>query len=305
MRPSIALEKSTTRSCKEGRRQLNSESRKQEIRKLLGMSPAQLKRAAGDNLLVLDDIDLLHQHFAESIASEIRANNSQGRPTRLILPVGPVGQYPILAEIVKRERLSLKQCWFFMMDEQCDDDGVVLPDDHCLSFRKVFRDQFTSQVPRRLMLPARQLVFPDHRNVQTLADQIESLGGIDTTYGGIGIHGHIAYNEPEPGVSQSNPRLVYLNDFTRTINAIRSEIGGNLEGHPRKGITLGMRQLLGARRIRLYCRNGIALDWANTVLRLAVLGRPGDDYPVTYIRNHRDYVVVTDADTARSPRHVV
>ena len=35
-----------------------------------------------------------------------------------------------------------------------------------------------------------------------------------------------------------------------------------------------MRQILGARRIRLYCRNGIALDWANTVLRLALFGEP-------------------------------
>jgi len=138
-----------------------------------------------------------------------------------------------------------------------------------------------------------------------LRDKIESVGGIDTCYGGIGIHGHVAYNEPEPNVCDSDPRMVYLNDFTRTINAIRAEIGGNLEGHPRKGITLGMRQILGARRIRLYCRNGIALDWANTVLRLALFGQPGDDYPVTYIRNHRDYIVVTDGDTASKPKFVI
>jgi glucosamine-6-phosphate deaminase len=78
-----------------------------------------------------------------------------------------------------------------------------------------------------------------------------------------------------------------------------------LECYPRKGVTLGMRQILGAKRIRLYCRNGIALDWANTVLRLALFGTPGDDYPVTYIRDHQDYVIVTDEDTARSPAFVV
>ena len=68
---------------------------------------------------------------------------------------------------------------------------------------------------------------------------------------------------------------------------------------------LGMRQILGARRIRLYCRNGIPLDWANTVLRLAVLGKPGDDYPVTYVRDHNDYMVVTDEDTVRKPKFVI
>ncbi|HJN12927.1 MAG TPA: hypothetical protein QF564_29895 [Pirellulaceae bacterium] len=280
-------------------------TRQEEIRKLLKLSPAQMQKRAGQRLVVCSDIDALHQHFAESIAAEIKGNNSKNRQTKLILPVGPVGQYPILAEMINDQRISLKQCWFFMMDEHCDDNGITLSDDHPLSFRHTFNAMFSNCVKRNLMIPAKQLVFPDHRNVQTLKNRIESVGGIDTTYGGIGIHGHIAYNEPEPNVRESDPRLVYLNDFTRTINAIRAEIGGNLEGHPRKGVTLGMRQLLGAKRIRLYCRNGISLDWANTVLRLAVFGQPGDDYPVTYIRGHRNYVVVTDEDTARTPRFVL
>ncbi len=280
-------------------------TRQAEIRKLLKMSRKQMVDRAGKHLAILEDIDVLHQHFAESIADEIKANNARDRVTRLILPVGPIGQYPILADRVNTERISLKNCWFFMMDEHCDDNGIALPPDHPLSFRHTFDEAFVSRVRRKLMLPARQLIFPDHRNVQTLKSKIESVGGIDTCYGGIGVHGHVAYNEPEPNVRDSDPRLVYLNDFTRTINAIRAEIGGNLEGHPRKGITLGMRQILGARRIRLYCRNGIALDWANTVLRLALFGQPGDDYPVTYIRDHKDYVVVTDQRTAVRPRFVV
>ncbi|MCP4782616.1 MAG: hypothetical protein GY903_12315 [Fuerstiella sp.] len=280
-------------------------SRKDEIRKLLKLSPAQLQKRGGRKLVVLPDIDLLHQHFAESIAAEIQANNSKRRATKLILPVGPVGQYPILAKMINDQQINLKQCWFFMMDEHCDDNGVALSSEHPLSFRHTFNEQFASQVKRKLMIPAKQLVFPDHLNVHTLKERMAAVGGIDTTYGGIGIHGHIAYNEPESDVLHSDPRLVYLNEFTRTINAIRAEIGGNLEGHPRKGVTLGMRQLLGAKRIRLYCRNGISLDWANTVLRLALLGQPGDDYPVTHIRNHRNFVIVTDEQTARKPKFVV
>lgn len=280
-------------------------TRRGEIHKLLKLSTAQMQKRAGERLVILPDIDTLHEHFAESIATEIKANNAKRRPTKLILPVGPVGQYPILADMINDQRISLKRCWFFMMDEHCDDNGIALSPDHPLSFRHTFNDLFATRVKRNLLIPAKQLVFPDHLNVQTLKDRIESVGGIDTTYGGIGIHGHIAYNEPEANVRESDPRLVYLNDFTRTINAIRAEVGGNLEGHPRKGVTLGMRQLLGAKRIRLYCRNGISLDWANTVLRLAVFGKPGDDYPVTHIRNHRDYVIATDEDTARRPRFVV
>ncbi|MEO1996155.1 MAG: hypothetical protein ABGZ17_12855, partial [Planctomycetaceae bacterium] len=246
-----------------------------------------------------------HRHFADSIADEIRANNSHRRSTRLILPVGPVGQYPILAEIINDENISLKACWFFMMDEHCDENGRVLDPTHPLSFRGIFQDMFLDRVRRRLRLPKRQVIFPNQQNLHTLKRKIEAGGGVDTTYGGIGIHGHIAYNEPEANVRESDPRLVDLNDFTRTINAVRAGTGGNLEGHPRKGLTLGMQQVLAASRVRLYCRNGIALDWANTVLRLALFGRPGDDYPVTYVQQHPDWMVVTDEDTARSPEHVL
>ena len=42
--------------------------------------------------------------------------------------------------------------------------------------------------PPELAPPAEQVIFPDHKNIHALADRIEAAGGIDTTYGGIGIH---------------------------------------------------------------------------------------------------------------------
>ncbi len=159
-------------------------SRKDEVRELLKMSTGRLKQKSGRHLIVLDDLDQLHKHFAASIATEIKANNAKSRTTRLILPVGPTGQYPILAEMINEQRISLKRCWFFMMDEQCDDNGVALSSDHPLSFRRTFDELFTSQVKRSFAIPKRQLIFPDHKNVQTLKEKIEAVGGIDTTYGG-------------------------------------------------------------------------------------------------------------------------
>ena len=125
---------------------------------------------------------------------------------------------------------------------------------------------------------------------------------LSITYGGVGIHGHLAFNEPEKGVRNTDPRVVQLNDYTVTINAIRESIGGNLENFPRKALTLGMNQLFSAEKMIFFCRNGIqSIDWANTVLRLALLGEPGDDYPVTYIKTHEDWLIVTDEDTIRTP----
>ena len=84
------------------------------------------------------------------------------------------------------------------------------------------------------------VIFPDEHNIGRLADMLQAAGNAEACYGGIGIHGHVAFNEPEPGVRDSGPRLVKLNDFTITMNAVRSHVGGDLENFPKQAFTLGI-----------------------------------------------------------------
>jgi glucosamine-6-phosphate deaminase len=160
-------------------------------------------------------------------------------------------------------------------------------------------------LPEDCNLKEGQVLFPNEHNIEELDRIIKNGGGIDTCFGGIGIHGHVAFNEPERGVKESSPRKVKLNNFTITINAIRAHVGGNVENFPRHAYTLGMNQILNSKKIRLYCRNGSPYDWANTVLRLALFGTPNYDYPVTYIRNHPDYQIITDRDTLKTPQNII
>lgn len=285
---------------------IRTTERGHKVQELLKLGPEELETEAGDTIEIQPDLEDVMDDFAHAVADEIKTNNKNGDRTNLILPVGPVDHYPQLAELINDQRINLKDCYFFFMDEYCDSGGRVLPADHALSFRQEMDEIFFDHIDPELNIPDEQLVFPTHENVTDLAEMIESVGGIDTCYGGIGIHGHVAFNEPESGVANTDPRLVYLNDYTVTINAIRAGVGGNLENFPRKAVTVGMNQILGADRVRLYCRNDIpTLDWANTVLRLAVLGEPGPDYPVTYLTEHNDFTVVTDERTASKPDHVL
>lgn len=191
------------------------------------------------------------------------------------------------------------------MDEYADINGKEIPESHFLSFKGGIKRIF-SKIDSKYKIPERQLIFPSTNNIYKIKEMINSLGGIQTCYGGIGVHGHLAFNEPEPGIDKTNPRLVYLNNFTVTINCIREGVGGDLINFPNKALTIGMNQILSSKRIRLYCRNDVPeLDWANTVLRLAVVGTPGDDYPVTHIRNHKDWMIITDKNTASKPKHVL
>ncbi len=278
-------------------------NRKDEIHKLLSLSPEEVVERAGDTLIVCDSVEELHKQFAQDIFIEIQENNEKLLSTRMILPIGPIGQYPILAKMINENQLSLKSCTIFFMDEYADDEEKALPKEHPLSFKGIAYSLFFDQLESTLLPEPTRIHFPDENNIENLASMIKS-GGINTCYGGIGIHGHIAFNEPAMGVVHSNPHLVNLNTYTITINAIRAGVGGNIEGFPKLAYTIGMRQILTARKIRLYCRNGISFDWANTVLRLALFGLPGDDYPVTHIRD-RDYVIITDKDTLQTPKIIL
>ena len=257
-------------------------------------------RRAGGRLTVVESLEALHLHFADSIAGTVEANHTVGRPTALILPYGPVGQYPLLRDRMHGGGISMKNCTLFFMDDYADAEGNALDARRPLSFRGAV-DSWLQTIDPQLRPKPENVVFPNEANVGGIADSIARAGGIDVCYGGIGIHGHLAFNEPEPGVRDSGPRLVRLNEFTRTINAVRAGVGGDLENFPRQAWTLGMKQCLGARRIELYCRNDRGLDWANTVLRLALLGKPGDDYPVTWVRRHPRYRIVADRKTAAPP----
>ena len=268
-----------------------------EVRRLNRYTSAELAALAGKRLEVVEDVGSLHTRFARSIASTVRSRECRAV---LILPWGPTAQYKILGPMLARDDLSLRDCLLLFMDEYAAADGRALPPDHPLSFRGA-AERWLGSIDEHLRPLPSNVVFPNESTADTIEARIREAGGVDTCFGGIGIHGHIAFNEPEAGVSKAGVRLVELNESTRTINSIRAGVGGDLENFPRRAWTLGMRQCLAARKIELYCRSDHGLDWAKTVLRLALLGSPGDDYPATWIRRHRDYRIVTTRSDAEPP----
>lgn len=278
----------------------------EQLPEILTLPASQLAQCSKVRLEIVPDLPALYQHFAASIAAEIRENNRQGKPTRLILPVGPLGQYPILAEICNRERISWKQVYTFNMDEYCDWQGRAVPIEHPLSFQGFIRKHLFDRLEPDLGIPEAQIHFPDPLRLDWISERIEALGGIDTCYGGIGYHGHVAFNEapisrwykvtPEQ-FRGSLTRIVQLEPETIVMNSIRST-GGNPAAMPPMAVTLGMRDILHARRIRLYCQGGA---WQRTALRMALLGEESVEYPVTLLQGHPDYAVIADQDTAEPP----
>lgn len=279
--------------------------RSDEVRRLLSLSVDEAVAESRGHFVVLPTLDALYEYLAEEMVREFEQAAKGDKIVSFIMPVGPTQPYRIMAEKINLRGISLKNVRFFFMDEYVDDEkDELIPATHPLSFRGQIGGLFFNRVRPELLMPEDQIIFPRPEILKDLPAMIEAAGGIEVCFGGIGIHGHVAFNEPGPGVADSNPRILEINEFTRTIDSTRHKgVGGNLENFPHRAITLGMKQCLGARRVLLMTRNeSQEFFWANTIIRIAALGQPGDDYPVTYLRNHPNYTIATDILTAAAPK---
>src|SRR5580698_7381455 len=118
---------------------------------LFALGVEELRARARIGIHLEPDIPSLLAHFARSVATEIRSRDV----ARLILPVGPMGQYPLLAEITNRERISWRRVHVFQMDEFLDWQGRPIPLSHPLSFEGAMRRFFASIEPE-LRIPEEQ-----------------------------------------------------------------------------------------------------------------------------------------------------
>ena len=284
---------------------MTHKERAREVRRILALEPDEVIKEAKGQLVVFDTLDEVYDYLAEEMVQEFEKAAKGDRIVSFIMPVGPTQPYRLMAEKINYRQISLKNVRFFFMDEYVDDEkDRLIPKSNPLSFRGQIGPLLFDRIRPDLLMPKSQVIFPTPENVKDLPKMIKDAGGIEVCYGGIGIHGHVAFNEPGPGVAKSNPRILDINDFTRTIDATRHPgVGGNLENFPRRAITMGMKQCIEARKILIMTRNESPfLNWANTIIRISALGKPGDDYPVTHMRHHKNLRIVTDRNTLKKPK---
>ena len=197
---------------------------------------------------VMEDNAAVFRTIAREMADEIKDHNAQGKTTVFICPVGPVGQYPYFVDLVNKESISLKNVWFLNMDEY-----LTVPKDP-----------------------------------ENMGRVIERLGGVDVCFGGVGINGHVAFNEAQDELTPEQfralpTRVLEISRETRTANAI-GDLNGAVDDMPRWCVTIGMREIYGARKVRLGCFR----DWHRAVVRHAAHGEVSAHFPVTLLQEHPD-----------------
>ena len=233
----------------------------------------------------------LYWKMAIEVIETIAENNKKGEPTVMIVPYGPIGPYSRLVHMINTYRISLKNCVFINMDEYLTEDLQYLDKTDPLSFRGGMDRIFYSQVDPELNVPEENRIFPKPGEEGKIWEIIQQYGKLDMCWGGVGITGHIAFNEPpEPGETMTDEeflalptRVLKIARETRTINAFMNA-GADMDAIPENCITVGMKEIWFAKKVRMC----MPRDWNAAMLRKGLHGPVTCKVPCSLFQNHPD-----------------
>lgn len=233
----------------------------------------------------------LYWKMAIEVLEVIGENNKKGEPTVMVTPYGPLGPYSRLVYLINKYRVSLRNCCFINMDEYLADAHTYIPADDPLSFRGGMDRIFYSRIDPELNVLPENRLFPEPGNEHRVMEKIREYGKLDMAWGGVGVNGHFAFNEPpEPGEACTNEafmarptRVLRISRETRTINAFMN-CGGDLTGIPEYCITVGMKEIFQARKVRMC----MPRDWNAGALRKILHGEITAKVPCSLFQLHPD-----------------
>ncbi|HTT21087.1 MAG TPA: hypothetical protein VMG82_19300 [Candidatus Sulfotelmatobacter sp.] len=251
------------------------------------------------------DSGAMGQMMAQELIAVIEGNNRENRPTRAIIPCGPKCWYEPFTKLVNQRAVSLRRLFVFHMDECLDWQARPLPRNHPYNFRTFMEQHFYGGILPSLAVPQDQRFWL----LPTTADQVKAAidaAPIDITLGGWGQDGHVAYNQarrhPYSTISleelAASTIRVQENNVDTILALAQRSFGGAYQFVPPMSITLGLRECLSAKRVRVYSDTGA---WKQTALRVALFADPTPEYPVTLLQGHPDALITATEETAAHP----
>lgn len=252
------------------------------------------RRPPGWTLIELPDAASVSEQVAARLLAERRFRPQQplGLATgRTMEPVyaALVRQLALLPEA---ERDRLRERWLsFNLDEY-----VGLGADAPGSFRGAMQEQLVRPLglePERVQLPDGLASDPE-AEARRYASELQAAGGIGLQLLGLGLNGHVGFNEP-PCDASVTCRCVPLCETTRRANA--AAFGGDVARVPEQAITLGLREILAARSILLVVTGA----GKAAILRRLLEEPAGPELPASWLRQHPDVTLLADQAALASP----
>ena len=194
--------------------------------------------------------------------------------------------YSLLAEKAAREHVDFSRCTFIGLDE-----WVGIPPENegsCHYFLQTFLFKPLHIKPSQIHL-FNALAENLRAECDSMDETIQKKGQVDIMLVGVGMNGHIGFNEP--GVDENlYCHVIMLDDTTRSVGQKYFKQSTPLQ----KGITLGLQHLMESKHV-IVMASGLKKA---QIMRAALEDPVSTEVPASVIRKHPDGLVMLDHEAA-------
>lgn len=237
-------------------------------------------------VIVVENYEEMSKKAALMIASQLYLNPK----SVLGLATGstPVGMYEELIRLYESGEIDFSQAMSFNLDEY-----YGISKDKKQSYHSFMKETFFDHIN----IPEDKRFIPDG-----LAEDVETecrnydksiieMGGIDIQVLGIGVNGHIGFNEPNINF-EAKTHLVNLDEQTIKDNA---RFFDSIDQVPRQAISMGMKTIMQSKKIVLLASGKNKAD----AIQKTIEGKITSDLPASLLQIHKDVVIIVDKEAGQ------
>lgn len=251
---------------------------------------------SGCRLVVCEDLEAMSRTAADMMADEIR--DKKDLSISLATGGSPTRSYQLLAARQAEEPELFSEVRFVKLDEW----GGLQPDDPATCeyyLRKHLIDPL--QIPDERFIAFHCNPQDDQAECDRIRAELERLAPIDLCVLGLGINGHLGFNEPADSLRR-HPHIAQLSD-TAMAHAMLDD--SDEPEAVRCGLTLGMGNIMHARKVMLL----VTGSHKRPAMRQFLARRITTQFPASLLWMHPEVWCICDADCVEgldmSQAHVV
>ncbi|MBU0906595.1 MAG: glucosamine-6-phosphate deaminase [Nanoarchaeota archaeon] len=236
-------------------------------------------------IIIFEDTKEIAEYVVDILEKELKKKPASVFcvPTgKTVIPV-----YEEITKTYKEKKLDFSKVKIFDLDEY-----IGLKPEH----KKSFRHFLDKNLYKKVNIKENNINFLNGAAInidnecKQYEEKIKKAGGVDITLLGIGVNGHIAFNEPGSPFD-SRTREIILTYQTRASNFGRLY---SLMISPKKALTMGIGTILKSRKIILIA---IGRHKAKAV-KAMLESEPNTNCPASALQKHDDVTVLLDKKAA-------
>lgn len=236
-------------------------------------------------VIKVNDYNEMSKKAANILASQItlKSNSVLGLATGDT----PLGMYKELVNLYNKKELDFAEVKSFNLDEYYGLD---------INNKQSYYYFMMNNLFNHINIPFANINIPNGRvkdideECLTYEKKIKDAGGIDIQVLGIGVNGHIGFNEPDVNF-EAKTHLVTLDKSTIEAN---SRFFNNKDEVPTKAISMGIGTIMNSKKIVLLACGSSKAD----IIAKSINGKITPEVPASILQLHQDVTVIVDEAAA-------